>query len=58
MITLDADEVETAPQQGQKAPPRPATHVFSASTWLRANPGGDIRRATAKAKDLGFEVTK
>jgi hypothetical protein len=61
VITLSPDEVEDAPQRVRRrtyAHPRPATHAFSVSAWLRGNPGGDVERAVAKARDLGFEVVK
>ena len=62
LITLSPDEVEDAPRRvapPRRYPhPRPATHAFSVSSWLRANPGGNVERAVAKARDLGFEVTK
>ena len=61
LITLSPEEVEDAPRSVRPRTyphPRPATHAFSVSAWLRANPGGNVERAIAKARDLGFEVTK
>jgi hypothetical protein len=59
VIRLDKDEVEDVARRPRTYPhPRPATHTFSASAWLRVNPGGNVQRAITKARDLGFEVTK
>jgi hypothetical protein len=59
LINLSPEEVEDAPKRPRTYPhPRPATHAFSISAWSRANPGGKVERAIAKARDLGFDVTK
>ena len=61
MIRLSPDEVEDAPQAKRPRAyvhPRPATHAFSVQAWRRANPGGNVEAAIAKARAFGYEVVK
>ncbi len=53
---LAGQQQQTQPQQQQNVTPK--THVFSVSTWQKANPKGDVNAAKAAATQQGFQVVQ
>jgi hypothetical protein len=57
------ERVTKAPARPQLHAPKPIaaaprTHEFSVSAWVKANPAGDVKTATALAEKNGYTVVK
>jgi hypothetical protein len=57
----DVYGIQLSPQAAAlaaKAAPSPASHVFNAAEWLKANPKGDMNAAIQQAQSQGFQIIR